>query len=290
MEEKGHKGATLLAMEQSLSSWEKNANERFNDWQNAAEIKPLFRTARNYGTFARRDFLYSGSACAPPSAASRQDATSSSSLKRTKSGRSDSGSRSSEEGTADAQAGAFLEHILFPGDTLSALAVKYRVQVNDITRANGISSMGSHTSLLVRKSLRIPVSTHGASAVAETAAGENAAGEDDAGLRGGDICKEDAAQPVEASKAQSCKHEAKLCKEERRAARAEEAKTQSESSDCFQSNHFQLGTARRSSMNTDVAARLAAVEAHTHACAHTRTNALKHSHTRTHAEAASPDS
>lgn len=170
-------GATLFAMEKSLTSWEKDANERLNDWQHAEEVVPLFRSsvsARsscNYGTFARRDFLYSGAAaCATPSSATTHMA--SSSVERAECDKSDSSSsstssRSNEErhgtaqaqsaaGSASAHAASFVEHVLRPGDTLSALAVKYQVHVNDITRANGISGMGSN-SLLVRKSLKIPV-------------------------------------------------------------------------------------------------------------------------------------
>ena len=157
-------GATLYAMEQSLSSWEQDANERLNDWQHAEEVKPIFRTSRNYGTFTRRDFLYSGTACAPARPASPPQPASDAVTKLSTlsgSGASTRPSQSCEcasESRHGAEANAaYIEHILRPGDTLSALAVKHQVQVNDIARANGLSGMGSHASLLVRKSLRIPV-------------------------------------------------------------------------------------------------------------------------------------
>lgn len=211
-------GATLFAMEKSLTSWEQDANEKLNDWQHAEEIVPLFRSsvaARsscNYGTFARRDFLYSGAAACAPSSVTTQMA--SSLVERAECGKSDSSSstssRSNEErhgtaqtssaaGSASTQVASFIEHMLRPGDTLSALAVKYQVHVNDITRANGISGMGSHTSLLVRKSLRIPVLSF---------AVQFAGGEDTA-----------AALPAEDDGTQDSKAEAKPSKEERRAAK-----------------------------------------------------------------------
>ena len=156
--------ATLYAMEQSLSSWEKDANERLNDWQHAEEVKPIFRTSRNYGTFTRRDFLYSGTACAPARPASPPQPANGAVTKLSTLSGSEASTRPSQscecasESRHGAEANAaFIEHILRPGDTLSALAVKHQVQVNDIARANGLSGMGSHASLLVRKSLRIPV-------------------------------------------------------------------------------------------------------------------------------------
>ena len=44
-----------------------------------------------------------------------------------------------------------------PSRSVSSLAITYKVHINDMTRANGISGMGLHASLLVRKTLRIPV-------------------------------------------------------------------------------------------------------------------------------------
>jgi LysM repeat protein len=156
-------GATLLTLEQSLSSWEKDANEKLNHWQHAEEIKPLFRGSSGYGTygtFSRRDFLYSAAACAPASAAGSGKSSHKSPLLCAQRARSDSltGSETSNQpGDKDSSVGSLVIHTLRPGDTLSSLALKYQVQVNDIARANGISGSGSHASLLVRKSLRIPV-------------------------------------------------------------------------------------------------------------------------------------
>lgn len=160
--------ATLYAMEQSLSSWEKGANERLNDWQHAEEVRPIFRTSRNYGTFTRRDFLYSGTACAPARPAAPEESASCAvvgwsssrgSGASTRPSQSSEGVRASNHdlGVESRAKQGFFEHTLRSGDTLSALAVKYQVQVNDIARANGISGMGSQASLLVRKSLRIPL-------------------------------------------------------------------------------------------------------------------------------------
>ena len=50
----------------------------------------------------------------------------------------------------------WFEHKVRPGDTLAALAVKYDVHIEDITRAHGTSGMGAHR-LLLRETLRIPV-------------------------------------------------------------------------------------------------------------------------------------
>ena len=157
-ESRGRPGATLLAMEQSLTSLENGANEKLNHWQHAEEVKPLFRSEErtygtNYGTFTRRDFLYSGSARVDTPTVEASAARAGNREVAACVGKCAAGSA---HGTG-AQTGGFLEHALRPGDTLSALAVRYNVQVSDISRANGLSGMGSSSSLLVRKSLRIPV-------------------------------------------------------------------------------------------------------------------------------------
>jgi LysM repeat protein len=165
--------ATLYAMEQSLSSWERDVNERLNDWQHAEEVKPIFCTSRNYGTFTRRDYLYSGSAGVPSRSASPLESANCAPTERATSKGSGAATQpggSCErpcEPTQGAENMSFFEHVLRPGDSLSALALKYQVQVNDIARANGISGMGSHASLLVRKSLRIPVLAGSASQARE---------------------------------------------------------------------------------------------------------------------------
>ena len=151
-------GATLHAIEQSLSSWEKDANEKFNHWQHAEEIKPLCRSSSSYGTygtFTRQNFLYSAAACAPTRAQGSQDASAPRARSDSTSASGEAARKPGDKDSSSAQ--SLVIHTLRPGDTLSALAVKYQVQVNDIARANGISGFGSHASLLVRKSLRIPV-------------------------------------------------------------------------------------------------------------------------------------
>ena len=175
--------ATLYAMERSLSSWEKDANERLNDWQHAEEVKPFFCTSRNYGTFTRRDFLYSGSAVTPVRPVSFLESANCAQIGRASSkglGAAMHPGRSCERACESAQNAensvSFFEHALQPGDTLSALAVKYQVQVNDIARANGISGLGSHASLLVRKSLRIPVLAVSVSQAREASDQERQAG------------------------------------------------------------------------------------------------------------------
>ena len=145
---------TFHIMKQSTSSWE-DANEHLNGWKDAEEIKPLFRSSRNYGTFTRKIFHYSGALHVPASKITLP-------TDGIKSRQSDC----SESSDGAQESGAFVVHTLRPGDTLSSLAITYKVHINDITRANGISGMGSHASLLVRKTLRIPVLS-GSSACSE---------------------------------------------------------------------------------------------------------------------------
>eukprot|EP00960_Hanusia_phi_P037493 752990-Hanusia_phi.AAC.8 len=144
------------------------------DWKTEDEIKPLWSSQKNYGTFTRTYLHYSASAMASVDASRSLPAKvpKLANGERTKS--IDSNTTSNDQPTNATSSNSdsnFVIHNVSRDDTLSALALKYRVtvitsfiefipltsnaKVNDIMRANGMTG-SSQSSLLVRKSLKIP--------------------------------------------------------------------------------------------------------------------------------------
>jgi len=128
------------------------------DWKTEDEIKPLWSSQKNYGTFTRTYLHYSASAMASVDASRSLPAKvpKLANGERTKS--IDSNTTSNDQPTNATSSNSdsnFVIHNVSRDDTLSALALKYRVTVNDIMRANGMTG-SSQSSLLVRKSLKIP--------------------------------------------------------------------------------------------------------------------------------------
>jgi hypothetical protein len=120
------------------------------------------------------------------------------------------------------------------------------VQVSDIARANGISGMGSHASLLVRKKLRIPVlmSSSTAAAVDEAERRREARG---------DAADKVEAPPSAKAKTRSCKEE----KEQKHVLAMDKTSPGSEADSCYQSG---ASTGRAGITAEDIAARLASLQ------------------------------
>jgi len=109
------------------------------------QLAPIWCTQRNYGTFSRQTCTYSAAvsdhtsasrkaSSAAPSSAPVASATPSSDAAHP---RADTEALRREESLGDGE--AFTEHAVARSDSVSALAIRYRVSVTDIMRANGMT-------------------------------------------------------------------------------------------------------------------------------------------------------
>jgi LysM repeat protein len=118
------------------------------------QLAPIWCTQRNYGTFSRQTCTYSAAvsdhtsasrkASAPsaaPSEAQKAPVSSATPFERASSEaahpRADTEALRREESLGDGE--AFTEHAVATSDSVSALAIRYRVSVTDIMRANGMT-------------------------------------------------------------------------------------------------------------------------------------------------------
>mmetsp|Transcript_34509 Transcript_34509/g.108167 ORF Transcript_34509/g.108167 Transcript_34509/m.108167 type:complete len:217 (+) Transcript_34509:124-774(+) len=108
------------------------------DWKTEDEIKPLWSSQRNYGTFTRTYLHYSASAMASVDVNRSQPTKSPEPGAKSTDVKVTSHEQPTNRSTSNSDSN-FIMHNVSRDDTLSALALKYRVTVNDIMRANGMT-------------------------------------------------------------------------------------------------------------------------------------------------------
>jgi len=131
--------------------------QRLEDWDHEEEVAPIWRGQPNYGTFIR-----------PRYTMHRQKSQTSPPCQKDGGEQPTGGFGSS---FAKERADPFITHEIKSTDTVPALALRYKVLVNDILAVNGVTG-NSHGSLLVRKTIRIPIAQ--ATSLADHAENEKA--------------------------------------------------------------------------------------------------------------------